>query len=82
VSWQARCTDDGERLRRVKLIGLKGTRDKLEHERDLIRLDWAYARRHQQHAEAQKLEQQINANLAAWNEIIQQIRAIQAERAA
>ena len=83
--WTAR-RDDHERARSLRLIVLRGRERKLAHERDLMRRDLAYEMH--QHcrvgpktSEAIELEQKIQSNMAEWLDLINELRALQSQRA-
>jgi hypothetical protein len=85
VSWVARILDDGERLRRVKLIGLEGRRDELDHQRALLRQDLSVelqrrCRNGQKTAAAITLEEKIGQVHGQWKQIIGEIRELQSQR--
>jgi hypothetical protein len=43
MAWFAAFTDDGARMRRIRLNALQGERDQLAHRRDLLRIELADA---------------------------------------
>jgi hypothetical protein len=85
--WSAQLIDDGDRLRTVKLIQLRGERDLLDHERAKLRQDLSVelqrrCRDGRRTPEARALEERISVVNARWLAIISEIRALQQEQAA
>ena len=78
--WRLR--DDGERLRRVRLIHLEGTAERLDHQRAVLRREYAYALQvagTQPSPELVELERRIRSVHAEWLGVVSEVRALKQE---